>query len=801
MKNRISKLLATSATATILSLSAPFVIAAPAQVPLGVFTAFGQVSLADANTMLTDALAALEQAKANGGDIDAAQAQVDAANAAIEEANQAAANQAAADAEAQKQADAEAAKAAEAQAAADKAAADQANADAKAAEDAAAAQAAAEAEAAAKADTDAEAQKQADAEAAKAAEAQAAADKAAANQATADAKAAEDAAAAQAAADAEAAAKADTDAEAAADAKAAADAAKAVEPTPAIDPTPPLDSAPAVDTPPEAAVDSAPAAAGDPQAAPSVDSVPAPSVDPTPAPAVDSVPAAAGDPQAAPLVDSAPAPTVDPTPAPAVDPVTAPTVDPILEKLPDPLPDNAAPAFDSAKEIPANDGDLPAGPTAEELKAQADAAAAANAAAEAEAQKQADAQKVVDAAVAAKAVADAETQKLADAVKAATDEATKKAAEDALAAAKAVADQEAAKIADAQKIADEADIAAAAAQADAASKGAAPLTEAAALSAIVPIIVESARAEPEGTRITALPAPVVQPNVEVVKIINNSTIININNVYIVETPDAPRLIQADDDVIVEQLPRGRTRETIVRPNGVQVVTIRNRFGDIIQRSRILPDGREVFLAYAPEYDSQEYVVYRDPGLDLPPLRLNVPIRDYILSVSLFDDGVDQEQVYYDFLEKPPIERVTRTYSVEEVKRSARVRDTVRRIDLDTITFGLGSADIKDNQIEKLQSVADAMLKLLDRNPAETFLIEGHTDAIGSDIANLALSDRRAASIANALTNAFGVPSENMTTQGYGERYLKVKTLKPNELNRRVAIRRITSLVAPVSAAK
>ena len=38
-----------------------------------------------------------------------------------------------------------------------------------------------------------------------------------------------------------------------------------------------------------------------------------------------------------------------------------------------------------------------------------------------------------------------------------------------------------------------------------------------------------------------------------------------------------------------------------------------------------------------------------------------------------------------------------------------------------------------------------MLALLDRNPAETFLIEGHTDAVGSDISNLTLSDARARS--------------------------------------------------------
>ena len=98
-------------------------------------------------------------------------------------------------------------------------------------------------------------------------------------------------------------------------------------------------------------------------------------------------------------------------------------------------------------------------------------------------------------------------------------------------------------------------------------------------------------------------------------------------------------------------------------------------------------------------------------------------------------------------------------------------------------------------------VADAMQKLLAKNPAETFLIEGHTDAVGSDLANLALSDRRAEAVANALTNVFDIPPENLTTQGYGERYLKINTQKPERENRRVAIRRITPLVAPVANAK
>jgi outer membrane protein OmpA-like peptidoglycan-associated protein len=125
---------------------------------------------------------------------------------------------------------------------------------------------------------------------------------------------------------------------------------------------------------------------------------------------------------------------------------------------------------------------------------------------------------------------------------------------------------------------------------------------------------------------------------------------------------------------------------------------------------------------------------------------------------------------------------------------------MRRIDLDVINFEFGSASISESEVQKLESVADAIQRILDKNPAETFLIEGHTDAVGSDQSNLVLSDKRAESVASALTNVFDIPPENLVTQGYGERYLKVATQEPSRDNRRVAIRRITPLVSPVASA-
>jgi outer membrane protein OmpA-like peptidoglycan-associated protein len=286
-------------------------------------------------------------------------------------------------------------------------------------------------------------------------------------------------------------------------------------------------------------------------------------------------------------------------------------------------------------------------------------------------------------------------------------------------------------------------------------------------------------------------------DVEIVREVGDRYIVEFNNNIYVESPDRERLVVDAREVYYEELPRGRTREVIVRPDGTRVVTIRNRYGDILRRSKFTPDDREVVLVYVDERDYDRVLEWRDPGADLPPLRLTIPEEEYILDA----EAVEDPEAYYTFLEQPPVERVERTYSIAEVKRSARIRDKVRRVDLDTINFEFGSAEIAESEIADLEGVAQAMERLLEQNPAETFLIEGHTDAVGTDVANLALSDRRAEAVATALSGSFGIPPENLAPQGYGEQYLKVNTEGPERENRRVAIRRITPLVAPVASAQ
>jgi outer membrane protein OmpA-like peptidoglycan-associated protein len=278
--------------------------------------------------------------------------------------------------------------------------------------------------------------------------------------------------------------------------------------------------------------------------------------------------------------------------------------------------------------------------------------------------------------------------------------------------------------------------------------------------------------------------------------VDDRAVINFDGRIIVRSDDGHRLSRRATETYYEDLPNGRVREVIVRPNGDRVVTIRNRYGEIIQRSRIGGGGQEYVMYYAPEIDRDSRPTFVDPGERLPPMRLTIPLDEYIIDTSSED-----RDDYRAFLDRPPVEPVERVYTLDEVKYSARIRDKVRRIDLDTITFATGSADISMNQAATLKKVADAMNEILDKDPGETFLIEGHTDAVGSDEPNLVLSDERAEAVANILTDVYDIPPENLATQGYGERFLKIDTDGPEQLNRRVTIRRVTPLVKPVAMAE
>ena len=80
-----------------------------------------------------------------------------------------------------------------------------------------------------------------------------------------------------------------------------------------------------------------------------------------------------------------------------------------------------------------------------------------------------------------------------------------------------------------------------------------------------------------------------------------------------------------------------------------------------------------------------------------------------------------------------------------------------------ILFDVNKASIKPESMGVLNTVAKMMREYTDLN----FRIEGHTDADGSDESNLQLSNKRASSIKNALTN-LGIDASRFETKGLGE---------------------------------
>ncbi|EKS34824.1 hypothetical protein HMPREF9695_04734 [Afipia broomeae ATCC 49717] len=240
-----------------------------------------------------------------------------------------------------------------------------------------------------------------------------------------------------------------------------------------------------------------------------------------------------------------------------------------------------------------------------------------------------------------------------------------------------------------------------------------------------------------------------------------------------------------------------TRTVVVRPDGTQIITVNDERGGLLRRIRRDPRGREVIIIdnrRGPGFGAglAAGVVAGAIGgyfVSLPPPVLRIPENRYIVEA---EDA--SPELIYDTMIAPPVERIERPYSLDEIRYSPSVRQRMPSIDVDSINFETGSWEIPPDQVGKLQAIADGINRAIQRNPQTVFLIEGHTDAVGSDVDNLSLSDRRAESAATLLTQQFNVPAENLTSQGYGEQYLKVPTDGPERRNRRVTIRNITPLL-------
>ncbi len=104
-----------------------------------------------------------------------------------------------------------------------------------------------------------------------------------------------------------------------------------------------------------------------------------------------------------------------------------------------------------------------------------------------------------------------------------------------------------------------------------------------------------------------------------------------------------------------------------------------------------------------------------------------------------------------------------------------------------IYFSFNSADLRPESARVLKEIAT----VLATHPDWKLRVDGHTDGIGNDAANLDLSKRRAAAVKDALVKRYDSDGQRLSTDGRGESVPQATNETPEgrARNRRVELRR------------
>jgi outer membrane protein OmpA-like peptidoglycan-associated protein len=129
-------------------------------------------------------------------------------------------------------------------------------------------------------------------------------------------------------------------------------------------------------------------------------------------------------------------------------------------------------------------------------------------------------------------------------------------------------------------------------------------------------------------------------------------------------------------------------------------------------------------------------------------------------------------------------RKTRSLSLGEREQIAEIASSKPKIDLD-IQFDYNSDKIRASSMPVVQELGKALSNASLKG--STFVVAGHTDAIGGEGYNQGLSERRADTIKRYLTDKFGINGSDLVTVGYGKSKPKDPNAPMDPINRRVQV--------------
>ncbi len=132
--------------------------------------------------------------------------------------------------------------------------------------------------------------------------------------------------------------------------------------------------------------------------------------------------------------------------------------------------------------------------------------------------------------------------------------------------------------------------------------------------------------------------------------------------------------------------------------------------------------------------------------------------------------------------EPKAEPVVSAQLEESTQLAQQVAHQIKSLNLESITFLSDSDEITEESLVVLNDVVN----VLEQHQEFNAVVEGHTDNVGDEDLNLNLSQRRAESVKNYLSNQ-GIEAERLTAIGYGSTrpIATNETVDGRALNRRI----------------
>lgn len=149
----------------------------------------------------------------------------------------------------------------------------------------------------------------------------------------------------------------------------------------------------------------------------------------------------------------------------------------------------------------------------------------------------------------------------------------------------------------------------------------------------------------------------------------------------------------------------------------------------------------------------------------PPV--NPVVKEEPSAVEPVADSVELAKAKADSLERARIESERLEAERLEAER-ARVEKMINQLMSDDVYFDFDRSELTEKAKEVLTQVGDILLK----EPRFVIVVEGHTDARGTEDYNMTLGSKRAMKVKEFLS-AYGVGGDRMETVSFGKEKPKV----------------------------